>query len=209
MGWTSCHAIYHKQIKQKGRFYTIVDAKKELDIGIFGEWKVGNSTCKVLKSAMYGSTYYGAIERINNDTQEHEVFAVVCLTSVDNSDYYNFSYKDMDETEHPFYYDCPESILKLLTPTDNENANKWREGCRRKAKKKKVLAKHEPIILTVSYHLTSGHKPGDRIKLHWWDNWGGNGYYTDGTYKYSTRTILCHGFEIDPDYQLTKKALDL
>ena len=106
--------------------------------------------------------------------------------------------KDMDETMLPFYYDCPESILKLLTPTDNKNANIWREKCRKRNKDKKVLAKHDPIILTVKSPLLSGHKPGDRIKLHW-DGWGKNWFYTDGVYRYSTKTILNHGFETNQE----------
>ena len=57
-----------------------------------------------------------------------EVIAVVVLTSVRNGRY--FGYKDMDESELPFYYNCPESILKLLTPTENANANEWRKRCR-------------------------------------------------------------------------------
>ena len=43
----------------------------------------------------------------------------------------------------PYHYECPKSILKLLTPTDNELANEWREKCyeyhKQKAEKKTVL----------------------------------------------------------------------
>lgn len=42
---------------------------------------------------------------------------------------FNFQYKVMDETMLPYYYDCPESILNLLTETTNENANVWRASC--------------------------------------------------------------------------------
>ena len=210
MGWTTCHATCYKTMKKGFKSYSTIDTKKEVDTNVFGEWEPFGRALhyKTLKSAMYGSTYYGAIEQVNTITKERKVFAVVTLTSVNNKEYYNFSYKDMDETEHPFYYDCPESILKLLTPTDNENANIWREKCRKRNKDKKVLAKHEPIILTLKAPLLSGHKPGDRVKLHW-DGWGQNWFYTDGVYRYSNKTILNHGFEVDADYQLTKKALDL
>lgn len=208
MGWTSYHATRFKEVKRGRKSTMVVDVKREMDEEIFREWETSNGNCKLIKSTMYGSTYYGAIQKTNNNTKESEVFAVVVLTSVENHKYFNLSYKDMDETEHPFYYDCPESILKLLTPTDNENANIWREKCRKRSKDKKVLAKHEPIILTVKFPLLSGHKPGDKVKLHW-DGWGKNWFYTDGTYRYSTKTILNHGFKVDQDYQLTKKALDL
>lgn len=208
MGWTSYHATRFKEVKRGYKSTMTVDVKREMDEEIFREWETPNGNCKLIKSAMYGSTYYGAIQKTNSDTKESEVFAVVVLTSVENNKFFNMSYKDMDETEHPFYYDCPESILKILTPTDNENANIWREKCRKRSKDKKVLAKHEPIILTVKFPLLSGHKPGDKVKLHW-DGWGKNWFYTDGVYRYSNKTILNHGFEVDSDYQLTKEALDL
>lgn len=202
MGWTSYHATRFKEVKRGYKSTMVVDVKREMDEEIFREWETSNGNCKLIKSAMYGSTYYGAIQKTNSDTKESEVFAVVVLTSVENNKFFNMSYKDMDETMLPFYYDCPESILKLLTPTDNKNANIWREKCRKRNKDKKVLAKHEPIILTVKISLLSGHKPGDRVKLHW-DGWGKNWFYTDGVYRYSTKTILNHGFEVD------QEALDL
>ena len=208
MGWTSYHATRFKEVNRGRKSTMTVDVKREMDEEIFRGWEASDGNYKLIKSAMYGSTYYGAIQKTNDDTKESEVFAVVVLTSVENNKFFNISYKDMDETMLPFYYDCPESILKLLTPTDNENANIWREKCRKRNKDKKVLAKHEPIILTVKAPLLSGHKPGDRVKLHW-DGWGQNWFYTDGVYRYSTKTILNHGFEVDTDYQLTKKALDL
>ena len=208
MGWTSYHATRFKEVNRGRKSTMTVDVKREMDEEIFRGWETSDGNCKLIKSAMYGSTYYGAIQKTNNNTKESEVFAVVVLTSVESNKFFNLSYKDMDETEHPFYYDCPESILKLLTPTDNENANIWREKCRKRNKDKKVLAKYEPIILTVKAPLLSGHKPGDRVKLHW-DGWGRNWFYTDSVYRYSNKTILNHGFEVDADYQLTKKALDL
>jgi len=43
----------------------------------------------------------------------------------------------MTETMGPYQYDCPERILKLLTPTDNEYALKWRERCWENIRKRK------------------------------------------------------------------------
>ncbi len=66
-----------------------------------------------------------------NTGDKKEVVALVCLLHfVPNArDGYNFGYKDMDETCGPNECDCPERILKLLTPTDNEYAVRWREKC--------------------------------------------------------------------------------
>lgn len=74
-------------------------------------------------------TYYGAVEKVEKATGEREVFAVVILLSYHQKQYHNFGYKDMCESMGPVQAECPERILKLLTPTDNENANEWRQRC--------------------------------------------------------------------------------
>lgn len=53
------------------------------------------------------------------------VSIVVCLIRKDHSGCYGF--KLMDEGQHPYYYNCPEKILKL---SNNPNGNKWRLQCR-------------------------------------------------------------------------------
>lgn len=44
-----------------------------------------------------------------------------------------WGYKDMDESMHPYYYDCPVSYLDAADEPTTENAEKWREVVRRKA----------------------------------------------------------------------------
>ena len=143
MGWTSCHVepTYNPKTKK----YTL-DRKAECD-KLFNQDMVtydGNKVIgkfEVLKSCMVGSTYYAAVRRTRFETEtEFEniyVFAAIVLTSVNNKDWFNFSYKDMDETVGPYQYDCPKSILDLLYPTDNEYAKKWRERCHITLEKKK------------------------------------------------------------------------
>lgn len=38
--------------------------------------------------------------------------------------------KTMDEGMHPYYYDCPDRIMNLLTEPRDETSKKWREGVR-------------------------------------------------------------------------------
>lgn len=116
MGWTSYHV--DGKINRKNECGRVYNGETEKYI-----WKV-------LKSAMIGSTYYAAVKKTDKGTGESKVFAGVCLTAVDNSDWYNFSYKDMDESVGPFESKCPNSILDLLTETEYEYANEWRERCR-------------------------------------------------------------------------------
>ena len=141
MGWTSYHATHYKNGS--------VDRKAECDAYFLEGLNRGHF--RVEKSTMVGSVYYAAVTSLtkyigNNHYEELPIgeqytFAVVFLTVVNNKDYYNFSYKDMDESYGPFYYDCPESILKLVSPTTNECALEWREKCREHNRKRKLLKK--------------------------------------------------------------------
>jgi len=66
---------------------------------------------------------------------------MVCLLDYRPNDYHNFGYKDMEEPMGPYYYNCPERILKLLTPTTNEYALKWRKKCWERIKRLKSMPK--------------------------------------------------------------------
>lgn len=130
MGWTEQHPMFWKNGK--------VDRKAECDTMF--NWESEKYVHTVLKSRMYGREYYAAIERKNKESGEREVFAVVCLTSVRKENHSTwFGYKDMDETMGPCYYNCPKGILDLLTETDYEFANKWRETCRSVLDVKKMV----------------------------------------------------------------------
>ncbi len=137
MGWTWYQATHYK----KGK----VDRKAECDDYFM---KSNSKYYVVEKSSMVGNVYYAAVRAIGTYNYKEKtvmaipkeyqyVFAVVFLTSTNAKDVYNFGYKDMDETMLPYFYDCPVGILKLLTPTDNENSNEWRKRCMEAAERKK------------------------------------------------------------------------
>lgn len=68
-----------------------------------------------------GNVAYGAYkDDIGN------IFALVILMRRKKDPYFNFAYKVMDETVGPYNYDCPNSILRLLTPPLNEHSRIWR-----------------------------------------------------------------------------------
>lgn len=175
MGWTSYHAIHYKN--------GTVDRKAECDYYWEGGFNAGHF--EVVKSRMIGSTYYGAIKGLKKcigknekgeyqyadiPLEEQEIFAVVFLTSVDMKDYHNFSYKDMDESVGPCYYDCPKNILDILSPTDSEFAKEWRRKCYEKIEKRKnpnalnKLSEGSIIQVTLPWE-TKYHKKGSVIKL--------------------------------------------
>lgn len=146
MGWTTC--FYASEWKYQGG-KRIVDRRKECDkmLTWTSKDKDGNviAVNKVLKSAMVGSTYYAAVEKKKTDGTR-EVFAAIFLTCGRSSDGTIWGYKDMDETMGPCQYDCPASILALLTPTEYEYANEWRRKCREKMIKKAEERKNPPKL---------------------------------------------------------------
>jgi hypothetical protein len=108
MGWTSYH-------RDKGETHAEHFAK-EL-----------NPNSEILESASKGGTFYAAVR--NKETGE--VWALVILFRWAPRSYFNFTTKWMDETVGPCESECPEKILQLLTPTDSQWANEWRERCRK------------------------------------------------------------------------------
>ena len=81
----------------------------------------------------------------------------------------------------PCYYDCPKSILDLLSPTNNEYANNWRAKCREQIAKKtnpnslNKLPFNSIIQVTMPFDTTYFRK-GDKVKLQKRKN-----YYTNRT----------------------------
>jgi hypothetical protein len=60
---------------------------------------------------------------------EHgNVSAYIVLVNLEEIDNTNFCYKILHESEGPYASQCPKSILKLLSPTTNEYALKWRNS---------------------------------------------------------------------------------
>lgn len=115
MGWTGYDKMYCVT-KPNGT----IDRKAELDHELFDS----NERFTLMKSAMVGTIYYAAVRR----ELTGEVQGWVVRTMLNDGD---FLYKDACETSGPFDCQCPKSILDLLTPTDSEWANDWRERCRK------------------------------------------------------------------------------
>ena len=108
-------------------------------------WNTPNVKYNVLDGGVVKfRTYYGAVQRIDEISGECRVFAVVIMLDYNHRDTYNFGYKDMDESCGPCQAECPERILKLLTPTENEYANEWRKRCMNNIKARKSVPKITP-----------------------------------------------------------------
>lgn len=119
--------------------------------GVFRWGEENPHTYRVLDTALVNLTeFYAAVEMVHKETGERRVWAAMVKVTFIRSkrQFYgeteNFCYKDMDESMGPCYYNCPERILKLLTPTEHAYAVKWREECWRKINKKKARPKIKP-----------------------------------------------------------------
>lgn len=117
MGWTYSHKPRGMKVKdffaEEFNFDSDRATGKVLD-------------CKVVKLR----TAYLAFETVTKEDGKRTVFALVCLLHFAPRSYHNFGYKDMDEGMGPHRYDCPASILSMLTPPMNEWARQWRGMCR-------------------------------------------------------------------------------
>jgi len=93
-------------------------------------------TLTVKACQVVGNVAYLACERQAPDTGEAYIFALVCWLSRAGG---LFGYKPMDEGTDPFVYDCPTSILDMLSPTDNDTALHWRATCRERIAERNVI----------------------------------------------------------------------
>ena len=109
-------------------------AKAYLDAQFTYEHKAADGTTPALRvlasSCLHNRVWYAAAEP-STDGSPGPVFALVCLVRWNPRDRegYIFGYKDMDETMGPCEAECPQRILDLLGPTDNEHATDWRRRC--------------------------------------------------------------------------------
>lgn len=164
MGWTGYHATHYDK---RGN----IDRRAECDERMSGETE--RATWEVLKSSMAGAVYYAAVRRTDKETGENHVFGCVCLTSVDNSDYFNFNYKDMSEDMGPAESRCPLGILDLLSPTESEYALAWRQRCRENAKNKNTLGRL-PVGTVIEFEQNGMTRravkmaPAYQFKTPWW-----------------------------------------
>lgn len=154
-----------------------VDAKKFLDKELSQPGDgVTQAIYRVEKSCMVGNTYYAAL--YNKDKGKEHVFAAVVLvkTGAGRNGEPNLCFKSMSEYEGPHYYDCPPSILSLLTPTDDAECLKWRRRCyiqHQMNARKKMLAKMPigtqiEVLDTGSSIVLTKRSPAYQFKRDWW-----------------------------------------
>ena len=92
------------------------------------------------------SEYYRACYNVEKGVY----FALVCKIHFGKG-YYNFSYKDMDESENPYLYNCPKRIMDIIERSQpvNDMSKEWRMKVHKvldtKLTKGKVITFKKPI----------------------------------------------------------------
>ena len=114
MGWTEYQAT---EFDKNGRISKRKEAIKELTTDLLPRYEF-------VDGSMVNSAFYAAIR----DKETGVVACEVMLTGT--RDNYWFSYKAIPERWRPTETKCPDRILDMLTPTDDEDTNIWREDCR-------------------------------------------------------------------------------
>ena len=104
------------------------------------------SSATITDHSLRGNHLWVQIEK--NDTKERLI--VLFLLGSSGRTFQNWGYKDMDETMHPFYYDCPLRLIDTATEPLNESSAEWRNKVRTYWERKKSTSK--PVCgMTVNY----------------------------------------------------------
>jgi len=120
--------------------WTFTNKNQGVSVREFFEKEFNGKQGCVIDCAVKGyRTAYLAYECLNEDGTRKSVIGIVCLLGYKPHDYYNFGYKDMSEEMGPCESECPERILKLLTPTTYEWAQQWRDRCWENIKKRSTV----------------------------------------------------------------------
>lgn len=101
---------------------------------------------KVLATARKGGVIYAAFEK-----EDGTVFAFVSPFHATRGE---FIYKEQSEEMGPCDAECPAKILALLTETDYEYANEWRERCRQNIAKA-ILDKERAAKVTAGTKIVT------------------------------------------------------
>lgn len=108
-------------------------------------------------SAVVDNVFYAAVE--NTEREPGVVWGFVALLSWSPRAWYNFGYKDMDETMGPCEAHAPARVLDALTPTSSRTANNWRARCRANLVNDSVRFKVGDVVqLSNALSFTDGSK---------------------------------------------------
>ena len=132
-------------------------------------WESDDGTKRrVLETAIVARTEaYAAVETVRPNGEREVWAAVFLLNYVPRAkDGFTFGYKDMDETVGPNADNCPARILDLLTPTESQYANDWRNRCRARLERRIANKVSDGDVIKLETPLNySGYGEADTFKV--------------------------------------------
>jgi hypothetical protein len=104
--------------------------------------------CEVLDAARVNNTVYLAVRQTDKETRNAHVFAAVILIRNNRQD--GFGYNVMDEAMGPVECDCPDRIMRLLSPIealpDAGFAAEWRERVAARRHRRLMLSARRALL---------------------------------------------------------------
>lgn len=146
----------------------------------------GDGNLHVLKSMMHGTVYYAAVKHGN------DIFGIIAKTYLSQGE---LIFELQSEDEGPYYTECPISILKMLTPTENEYAKQWRDNCYEVIKRRKQLQQAQKDCALIRVNLSDGRQ----IDVRYDDDYGKFMEVESPLHYLSKSAILYNQFEIIDD----------
>lgn len=119
MGWTFPYGATRRQVIEE---LTIAER-------LYGE-KMGGGCFRTLRHCCRGNVLYALHETVKGDGTSNKWIGVYLLQRDGSGDW---GYKDMDESMHPYYYNCPVSYLDEADEPTTDGAREWRAEVRRRA----------------------------------------------------------------------------
>lgn len=175
MGWTSSYNW---------------DNKKALISYLMSAQYWGKNT--VLDHSVYGSELYLLIQK-ENGSKFIAVYLVRNMAAPFES--VEYGYKDMDESMHPNYYNCPERLLKQ-SDCNAKLSIEWREQCRQKRKEKANAKKKNKTFSFNCGDIWKSKNTGRKVELKYRlnDSYIVGHWENEGTFKVKPTSLIA-GYE--------------
>jgi len=98
-------------------------------------WETDETLYSTSMSRAVGNHLWVAAQQTNKETGEKISYVTLFLMAKYQG---CWGYKGMDESMHPYYYDCPQSVIDAVDPATHKSALEWRAGVVNHRERKKV-----------------------------------------------------------------------
>lgn len=146
MGWTSFHKPYGLSIDE-------IFEREFKGLQFVGKGALVNLT------EYYRAVYVPPHKGVNGTNVEGYYICFVALVHMGKGEF-NFAYKEMMESELPYYYNCPKRILDIVEQSKpyNDNSKLWRKRCHDVINRKKLLDYGKVIKFKEPFNFNGGYK---------------------------------------------------